>query len=168
MLPEVILLAEAEDALGGDADLVTPDGEGLVVRGRGLAAGEHRGVQAVRLQADPLGAGEELPRPGDRLMLEVVAEREVAEHLKEGAVARGLADVLDIGRADALLAGRHAVARRLFFPGEPCFHGAHAGVDEQKRGVVAGDQREAGKNIPRGTTLIAALSADASRISCAR
>ena len=41
MLPEVILLAEAEDALGGDADLVTPDGEGLVVRGRGLAAGEH-------------------------------------------------------------------------------------------------------------------------------
>ena len=49
MLPEIILLAEAEDALGGDADLVTPDGEGLVVRRGRLAAGEHRGVQAVRL-----------------------------------------------------------------------------------------------------------------------
>ena len=34
MLPEVILLAEAEDALGGDADLLVPDVEGLVVRGR--------------------------------------------------------------------------------------------------------------------------------------
>ena len=45
MLPEIILLAEAEDALGGDADLVAPDGEGLVVRRRRLAAGEHRGYR---------------------------------------------------------------------------------------------------------------------------
>ena len=145
MLPEVILLAEAEDALLRNTDLVAPDGKGLVVRGRGLAAGEHRGVQAVRLQADPLGAGEELPRPGDRLMLEVVAEREVAEHLKEGAVARGVTDVVDIARADALLAGADAAARRLLLALEPGLHGGHARVDEQDGLVVLRDQGKAGQ-----------------------
>ena len=41
----------------------------------------------------------------DGLVLEVIAEGEVAQHLEEGAVAGGLADVLDIAGADALLAG---------------------------------------------------------------
>ena len=145
MLPEIILLAEAEDALGGDANLVAPDGEGLVVRRGRLAAGEHRGVQAVRLQADPLGAGEELPRPGDCLMLEVVAEREVAEHLKEGAVARGVTDVVNVARADALLAGADAAARRLLLALEPGLHGGHARVDEQDGLVVLRDQGKAGQ-----------------------
>ena len=145
MLPEVILLAEAEDALLRNTDLVAPDGEGLVVRRGRLAAGEHRGVQAVRLQADPLGAGEELPRPGDRLMLEVVAEREVAEHLKVGAVARGVTDVVDVARADALLASADAAARRLLLALEPGLHGGHARVDEQDGLVVLRDQGKAGQ-----------------------
>ena len=194
MLPEVILLAEAENALRGDADLVMPDVPCLVVIEIDAR------VQPVGIDADPVGGGQKFPRPVDGFALEVIAEGEVAEHFKVGAVARRLADVFDIGRADALLAGRHAAARRLFLSGEPRFHGAHAGVDEQKRGVVAGDQREAGqtqmtfclkegeihlpqlieseffhtnlqkqihpapktgagKNIPRGTTLIAAPGA---------
>mgnify|MGYP000739028170 FL=1 len=65
MLPEVILLAELEDALGGDADLLVPDAEGLVVGGGGLIAGEHGGVEPVGLQAHPLGGGQELPGPVD-------------------------------------------------------------------------------------------------------
>ncbi len=36
------------------------------------------------------------PSPGDGLFLEVIAEGEVAQHLKEGAVAGGVADVLDV------------------------------------------------------------------------
>lgn len=78
-------------------------------------------------------------------MLEVVAEREVAEHLKEGAVARGVTDVVDIARADALLAGADAAARRLLLALEPGLHGGHARVDEQDGLVVLRDQGKAGQ-----------------------
>ena len=80
VLPEVVLLAELEDAILGDADLLVPDAERLVVGGCGLVASENRGIQAVRVEADPLGARQEFPRPVDGLGLEIVAEREVAEH----------------------------------------------------------------------------------------
>jgi hypothetical protein len=68
-----------------------PDVPGLVVV---LIDG---GIQAVGLQAHPFGAGEKFPGPGDGLVLEVIAEGEVAQHLEIGAVAVGLADVLDVG-----------------------------------------------------------------------
>ena len=139
MLPEVVLLAEAEDPLGGDADLVVPDVPRFVV------AFKHRGIQAVGLQAHPLGAGQELPAPGDGLVLEVVAEGEVAQHLKIRAVAGGLAHVLDIAGADALLAGADAAAGRLLLALKPGLHGGHAGVDEQDGLVVLGHQRKAGQ-----------------------
>ena len=42
---------------------------------------------------------------GDRLFLEIIAEREIAEHLEEGVVPRGIADIVEIvvlaARADA-------------------------------------------------------------------
>ena len=145
MLPEVVLLAELEDALGGDADLLVPDAEGLVVGGGGLVAGEHGGIQPVRLQTHPFGRGQELPGPVDRVPLEVVSEGEVAQHLEVGAVAGGLADVLDVAGADALLAGADPVAGGLLLPGEPGLHGRHAGVDQQQAGVVLGNQGKAGQ-----------------------
>ena len=55
MLPEIVLLAELVDAVGGDADLLVPDAEGLVVGGGGLVAGEHGGVEPVGLQATHSG-----------------------------------------------------------------------------------------------------------------
>ena len=145
VLPEVVLLAELEDAVLGDTDLLVPDAERLVVSGRGLVAGENRGIQAVRVEADPLGARQEFPRPVDGLGLEIVAEREVAEHFKVRAVARGVADVLDVAGADALLAGGHAVARGLLLAGEERLHRRHTGVDEQQRRVVLRDQGKAGQ-----------------------
>ena len=78
-------------------------------------------------------------------MLEVVPEGEVAQHLKVGAVAGGVADVLNVAGADALLAGGHPAAGGLLLPGEPGLHGGHARVDQQQAGVVLGDQREAGQ-----------------------
>ena len=145
MLPEVVFLAELEDAVLGDADLLVPDAERLVVGGRGLVAGEDRGIQAVGVKTHPLGAREEFPRPVDRLGLEIVAEREVAEHFKVRAVAGGVADVFNVAGADALLAGGHAVARRLLLTGEERLHRRHAGVDEQQRRVVLRDQGKAGQ-----------------------
>ena len=145
VLPEVILLAKLEDALGGDADLLVPDAEGLIVGGSGLIAGKDGGVEALGVQTHPLLAGQKLPGPVDGLLLEVVTEGEVAQHLKVGAVAGGLADILNIAGADALLAGGHPVTGGLLLAGEEGLHGGHAGVDEQQAGVVLRNQGKAGQ-----------------------
>ena len=137
VLPEVILLAEAEDAVLRDADLLVPDIEGLVIV---LIDG---GIEAVLLQAHHLG--QELPGPGDGFLLEVIAEGEVAQHLEEGAVAVGVADVVDVAGADALLAGADPVTGGLLLALEPGLHGSHTGVDEEQGLVVLGDQGEAGQ-----------------------
>ena len=60
-------------------------------------------------------------------------------------MARGNTDAFKVGRADTLLAGRDAVARRLDLAGEVFFHGRHAGIDEKKAFVVVGNERKAGK-----------------------
>ena len=137
MLPEVIVLAEAGDAALGDANLVAPDIKCLVV------LFIHGRVQPLGVEADPVRARQKLPRPGDGFMLEVVAEGEVAEHLKIRAVARGLADVFNVAGADALLAGADAVARRLLIALEVGLHRRHAGVDEQQARIILRDEREA-------------------------
>ena len=132
-----ILLAEAEDLLLGNADLFVPDVEGLVV------ALIYGGIQPILLQ--PYHLGQKFPAPGNGLVLEVVAEGEVAQHLKIGAVAGGVPHVVDVAGADALLAGTHPMAGRLLFALKPGLHGGHAGVDEQDGLVVLGYQRKAGQ-----------------------
>ena len=121
--------------LGSDADLVDPDILSLVV---GL---EDRDPQAVHRNLKHLG--DELPGPGGRLMLEIVAERKVAQHLEKGAVPGGLADLLDVGGAHALLAGGDALARRRSLPEKIFLHRRHAGVDQQQTVVVLRQQRKA-------------------------
>ena len=145
VLPEVVRLAELEDPVLGNTDLLVPDAEGLIVGGGGLVAGEHGGIQAVGVQTHPLGAGQEFPRPVDSLVLEVIAEGEVAQHLKIGAVAGSVADVLNIAGTDALLAGGDPVTGRLLLAGEVGLHGRHAGVDQQQRRIVLRDQGKAGQ-----------------------
>ena len=63
-----------------------------------------RHPDAVPVQPQPLL--DELARQLDRPRLEVLAEREVAEHLEEGEVMPVLADLVDIGRAEPSRTGR--------------------------------------------------------------
>src|SRR6266540_5869682 len=94
-LPEVValilraarLVADADATAFGHADLLRPDVVGLVV---GLVDRdpEFLGRQLVHL-------GQQVPRVADRIALEVIAEREIAEHLEEGVVARRVAHVLE-------------------------------------------------------------------------
>ena len=137
VLPEVILLAEAEYPLLGDADLLIPDVKGLVI------ALIYRGIQPLLLQ--PYHLGQKLPAPGNGLVLEVVAKGEVAQHLEIGAVAGGMTHVVNVAGADALLAGTDPAPRGLLLPLEPGLHGGHAGVDKQDGLVVLGNQRKAGQ-----------------------
>src|SRR5262249_50397290 len=77
----------------------------------------------------------------DRAFLKVVAEREVAVHLEERAVPAGLADLVDVGRANAFLDRRRALVGRGALAEEERHELHHARVDEQQVGVVDGRQR---------------------------
>ena len=73
----------------------------------------------------------------DRVALEVVAEAEVAEHLEERVVARGVAHVLEVvvlaAGAHAALRGRGARVRPLLLAEEHVLELHHAGIDNKTR-----------------------------------
>src|SRR3546814_20547746 len=81
----------------------------------------------------------------DRLVLEIVAEREVAEHLEEGVVPGGIADIVEVvvlaAGADAFLRGRGAGIGALLLAGEDILELHHAGIGKHQGRVVARPQR---------------------------
>ena len=129
-LPEVVL--QAYDMVIGHPDDIMPDLVGLVV------LRVDRDIQFVRRQFQFLR--QELPAPGNDLLLEIIAEGEIAQHFKECMVARRMAHVLDIARADALLARRDARGRRFQLAREERFEGRHAGTDQEQRRIVLRNQ----------------------------
>src|SRR5947209_3111047 len=94
---------------------------------------------------EPELARQELPGEGDRLRLEVVAEGEVPEHLEEGVMARGPADVLEVvvlaACPDALLAGGRAHVVALLLAEEDGLELHHARVGEEERRIGPGNER---------------------------
>ncbi len=80
---------------------------------------------------EPLLVGEKLPRPVDRLALEVIAEAEVAQHLEKRVVIRRAADVVDVAGPQALLAGRGPRELQLHLAQEVVLELVHAGRREQ-------------------------------------
>ena len=58
---------------------------------------------------EPEFLGDQLPGELDRALLEIVAEGEIAEHLEEGVVPGGIADIVEVV---VLAAGAHAFLRR--------------------------------------------------------
>ena len=86
--------------LFGQAGDLLPQVERLVV---GVIDG---GGQPVGRQAPFLG--QQGPGERDRLFLEIIAEREIAEHFEEGVVPRGIADIVEVV---VLAAGAHAFLR---------------------------------------------------------
>ena len=145
--PEVVALvlaalvvADADHPLGRQADHLGPDVIGLVVL---VVDG---GQQALGRQAVDLR--QQLPAPFDRLALEVVTKRPVAQHLEEGVVARGVAHVFQVV---VLAAGAQAGLHRggahvgpLVGAQKHVLELHHATVGEHQRRVVAGHQRAGG------------------------
>ena len=134
--PEIVLAAEMYDALVGEA-VRLPQRDRLLVRGDLGIAAEDTDPNLAALDAERVG---ELQRPGDRLALEVVPEREIAQHLEEGEMARGVAHVLDVGRAEAALAGGDARRRRRLDAQIVRLVLLHAGGGEQNAGVTCRHQ----------------------------
>ena len=136
--PEVVGLSAALDPVERQPDLLVPDVHGLVV------VQIDSGPQAVRVEAVTtriLGVGEQFPGVGDRQLLEVVAEREVAGHLEERRMPRGLADLVDVEGAHYLLHGCRPRVGRRGLTQEVRLEGDHAGVDEQQGGIVHQQRR---------------------------
>ena len=141
-LPEVVLLAQALDALARDAHL-DPLLEGLVVGGYAVHALENRDPDLLGVEAQHLRG--ELEAEADGVILEVVADREVPEHLEEGQVPGGAPHLVDVKRAEALLRAGHARRGRRSLAQEVRLQGLHAGDGQQHGGVVLiGDERGRG------------------------
>ena len=136
-LPEVVLVAEALDALHRHADDVVPDLLGLVVTG---VDGDPDAVAV-----EPPVLGDELPAVGDRQLLEVVPEAEVAHHLEEHEMALGPADVVEVvvlaTGTDALLRADGPAERRHLVADEIRLERHHAGDVEQDCRVVWDETR---------------------------
>ncbi len=139
--PEVLGRRQRHDPLRRHADPL-PEADRLLVgaelRARVAGVDAHPDAVPVELQA----LLHELGRVRDRALLEVLAEREVAEHLEEREVVRVEADLVDVGRAEALLARRRQRRRRRLAAEEVRHLGLHAGARVERRAVVgARDQR---------------------------
>src|SRR5438093_4312757 len=137
-LPEVVLVAQPEDAAVGNPGALAPQSPRLVVRV------VHGDVQPVGIDAEPVLPGHPLPGVVDRLALEVVAEGEVAEHLEEGVGSRGVAHLLQVivlpPGAHAFLAGHGSGVSAPLESLEHPLELHHPGVGEQQGGVVRRDQ----------------------------
>ncbi len=155
--PEVVVGRDPDDLLVRQTGDFLPQLERFVVVG-------------VDGRQEPVGGKAELlgdqgPRELDRTVLEIVAEREVAEHLEEGVVAGGVADVLQVV---VLAAGAHAFLRRhravvgaVLGAGEDVLELDHAGVGEQQRRVVARHEgRGCDDLVPRLPEIIQKFRAD--------
>ena len=132
-VPVVVEQPAGLDALVGQADDLLPDLPRLVVT---VEHGDPDRVGREAVAAVVERPGDQVPGVLDGTFLEVVAEGEVAAHLEERAVPRGLADLLDVEGADALLHAHRPVERRRLLLEEVRLERHHAGVDEQQVRVV--------------------------------
>ncbi len=143
-LPEVVLVAEPLNPVEWNADLFVPDRLGLVVA---VVDGDPEPVPVETPAATGDVTRDEVPAPGDDLLLEVVAEAEVAHHLEEHEVALGAADVVEIvvlaAGAGALLRADGPGVGRHFVTDEIALERHHSGNREHDR------RDRAGSGLPR-------------------
>jgi hypothetical protein len=89
------------------------------------------------------------------VVLEVIAEGEIPQHLEKGVVPGRVADIVKVvvlaTRAHAFLRCRGAAVRTLLDAGEDVLELHHPGIGEHQGRVVSGDERR------RGDRLVAVL-----------
>src|SRR5207247_4761134 len=141
-LPEIVLVAQTVDPLVGDARHLPPEPARFIV---GMMDCD---VDAAGGDSQPVRPGHPCPGVFDRLLLEVVAEGEVAEHLEEGMMSGRMADLLEVvvfpARPHALLAGYRPGVRPSLEPLKDALELDHPGVGEQEVGSSAGTKGELG------------------------
>ncbi len=133
-----LVVADAHHFFRRHADFPGPDVVGFVI------LGVDRNHQFFLRNLEDLG--QQLPGVVNRFAFEVVAEAEIAEHLEEGVVACGVADIFQIivfaAGTHALLAGGGAGVRALVETEKDVLELVHACVGKEQ-GRVAGRHERA-------------------------
>ncbi len=144
--------AHGPEVVGGrnpNNSVVRETGNLLPQHERVVVGGIDGGHQPVPGKAEL--PGHEVPGKLDRHVLEVVAEREVAEHLEESVVPGRVADVVEVvvlaPGAHALLRAHRAPVAPFLESGEYILELHHAGVGEHQRRIVARHQRRGGNDL---------------------
>lgn len=114
-----------------------PEIGGFLVAGAVLVALKDGERQLVGVKTEVFFARQELPAPRNHFLLEIVAQRPVAQHFKEGQVA-GVAHVVNITRADALLHVGQARASGVGRTHQVRHKRVHTGGGEQDGRVISG------------------------------
>ena len=147
-LPEVVGGTETINARVGELGDLLPQFAGLVV------FVEYADPEV--LLRNPQLVRDELPRESNGVALEVVAEREIAEHLEKRVMPGRMADLFEVvvlaARAHAFLAGRGtaiSLGRRLV-PEKDLLELDHPRVREKQGGIVPRNERRTG---PDGVVL---------------
>ena len=120
--------------------MTAPQPESLLVEGHVFVSGEDGDGQHVHGDIEIFLPGEELEAEADGLFLEIIAQRPVAQHFKEGAVAC-VADLVYIACADAFLHVGKAVPRGMLCAEQVGNQRVHARHGEQRGGIVFGNER---------------------------
>ncbi len=132
-----VVLAHPLDPRRVDAHHITPDRRCLVV------TCVTRDPQDVGVEPEDLG--DQTPRHGDGLGLEVITEAEVPEHLEEAEMTSGPTHLVEVvllaTRSDALLHRRDPRVRRLLVAEEIGLERDHAGDREQQIGIMGNQAR---------------------------
>ena len=143
-LPEVVVGPHFQDPFCRHELL--PDFVGVGVPGDSILALEDGHDEAILRHLPDVC--EQRPGELDCVLLEVVAEGKITEHLEERVMAMRRPDVVEVVvlAADAhdLLRCRRARVRALFPSEERILELVHPGVGEKKRRVVGGDERGTG------------------------
>ncbi len=149
--PEVFFQSgNADDAILGRADFF-PAICGFAIHGQFIAGDfrstEYGEVELVERDGEPIFAGDKLPRVGDGLFLEIIAEGKISEHFEKREVTVREADVFQIvvlaARAHAFLAGSGRLVVALLEAEENVLELVHPGVGEEQRGIIRRDERRA-------------------------
>ena len=135
--PEIVRSGDADDPRLRQPGDFRPQGGRLVV------LGVDRHQQAIVRKAEL--SGDQVPGELDRPVLEVVAEREIPEHLEERVMPGGIPDVFQIvvlaAGAHAFLRGGGALIGPLLQAGEDVLELHHSGIGEQQCRIVARHER---------------------------
>ncbi len=159
--PEVVGAVEADDALGRHPDLLPEPYRLLVLAEPELrVTREDRDPEEVRVDLHVVE--DELPGELDRAFLEVLPEREVAEHLEEREVEAVEADLVDVRGSEDLLRRCQERRRRLLrVPGSTASaaacrrcsgasNGPRRAGRASRTGAACGPSTRSTRGIPRG------------------
>ena len=141
-LPEVVFAAKAQDSLWGSARLA-PEVDRLLIRRNLVIPGKDAEPEPRRVH--PELPNQQFHGKADRVRLEVVPEGEVPEHLEEGVVASGLADLVEIvvlaSGTDTLLGRRRTSIVAPLCAEKDILELVHPCVDEEQGWIVGRQER---------------------------